>query len=284
MSARTTSTPASSGERIIFLGQPVDDEIANLVVAQLIHLESEDPDKDISLYINSPGGSVYAGLAIYDAMRFIKPDVATVCYGVAMSMGSLLLTGGAQGKRMALKNSRILIHQPSGGFQGQASDIEIHARESLNVRAKINEIYARHTQKSVEQVNEDMERDRFFTADQAVEYGLIDGIIESRDLGPSRSARARTAPARTARALSRHQTPRLIREGRPWGSKRRGASTTTALKRIGLDRRVARRRRESGFAVAGRLRRLMDVQPSAQCDFRSRVELSRYIQLNPTVD
>jgi ATP-dependent Clp protease, protease subunit len=183
------------GERIIFLGQPVDDEIANLVVAQLIHLESEDPDKDISLYINSPGGSVYAGLAIYDAMRFIKPDVATVCYGVAMSMGSLLLTGGAQGKRMALKNSRILIHQPSGGFQGQASDIEIHARESLNVRAKVNEIYSRHTQKSVEQVNEDMERDRFFTADQAVEYGLIDGIIESRDLGPSRSASSNGAGA-----------------------------------------------------------------------------------------
>jgi len=175
------------GERIIFLGQPVDDEIANLVVAQLIHLESEDPDKDISLYINSPGGSVYSGLAIYDAMRFIKPDVATVCYGVAMSMGSLLLTGGAEGKRMALKNSRILIHQPSGGFQGQATDIEIHARESLNVRAKVNEIYSRHTGKSVEQVNEDMERDRFFTADQAVEYGLIDGIIESRDLGPSRA-------------------------------------------------------------------------------------------------
>src|SRR5687768_12794889 len=116
------------GERIIFLGQPIDDEIANLVVAQLIHLESEDPDKDISIYINSPGGSVYAGLAIYDAMRFIKPDVATVCFGVATSMGSLLLTGGAKGKRMALKNSRILIHQPSGGFQGQASDIEIHAR------------------------------------------------------------------------------------------------------------------------------------------------------------
>jgi len=176
------------GERIIFLGQPVDDEIANLVVAQLIHLESEDPDKDISLYINSPGGSVYAGLAIYDAMQFIKPDVATVCYGIAMSMGSLLLTGGAEGKRMALKNSRILIHQPSGGFQGQASDIEIHARESLNVRAKINEIYARHTGKSEEQVNTDMERDRFFTSDQAVEYGLIDGIIESRELGPRSGA------------------------------------------------------------------------------------------------
>jgi ATP-dependent Clp protease, protease subunit len=172
------------GERIIFLGQPVDDEIANLIVAQLIHLESEDPDKDISLYINSPGGSVYAGLAIYDAMRFIKPDVATVCYGIAMSMGSLLLTGGAKGKRMALKNSRILIHQPSGGFQGQATDIEIHAREAINLRGKINEIYARHTGKTVEQVNEDMERDRFFKSDEAIEYGLIDGIIESRDLGP----------------------------------------------------------------------------------------------------
>ncbi len=176
------------GERIIFLGQPVDDEIANLIVAQLIHLESEDPDKDISLYINSPGGSVYAGLAIYDAMRFIKPDVATVCYGIAMSMGSLLLTGGAEGKRMALKNSRILIHQPSGGFQGQATDIEIHAREALNLRTKIDEIYARHTGQDQAQVREDMERDRFFTADQAVEYGLIDGIIESRDLGPTRNA------------------------------------------------------------------------------------------------
>ena len=183
------------GERIIFLGQPVDDEIANLIVAQLIHLESEDPDKDISLYINSPGGSVYAGLAIYDAMRFIKPQVSTVCYGVAMSMGSLLLTGGAQGKRMALKNARILIHQPSGGFQGQASDIEIHAREALNLRGKINEIYARHTSKSAEQVNEDMERDRFFTADQAVEYGLIDGIIESRDLGPRASSNGSGADA-----------------------------------------------------------------------------------------
>jgi ATP-dependent Clp protease, protease subunit len=175
------------GERIIFLGQEVDDEIANLVVAQLIHLESEDPDKDISIYINSPGGSVYAGLAIYDAMQFIKPDVATVCYGIAMSMGSLLLTGGAEGKRMALKNSRILIHQPLGGFQGQASDIAIHAKETLNVRKKLDEIYARHTGQDETQLREDMERDRFFTADQAVEYGLIDGIIESRDLGPSRA-------------------------------------------------------------------------------------------------
>src|ERR671911_706641 len=121
-------------ERIVFLGTPITEDIANLIVAQLIHLESEDPDKDISVYVNSPGGSVYAGLAIYDAMQFIKPDVATVCYGIAMSMGSLLLTGGAAGKRMALKNSRILIHQPSGGFQGQASDIEIHAREVLQLR------------------------------------------------------------------------------------------------------------------------------------------------------
>ena len=178
------------GERIIFLGQEVDDEIANLVVAQLIHLESEDPDKDISLYINSPGGSVYAGLAIYDAMQFIKPDVATVCYGIAMSMGSLLLTGGAAGKRMALKNSRQLIHQPLGGFQGQASDIAIHAKETLNVRKKLDEIYAHHTGQDETRLREDMERDRFFTAEQAVEYGLIDGIIESRDLGPSRGTSA----------------------------------------------------------------------------------------------
>ena len=132
-------------ERIVFIGTPIDDEVANLVVAQLLHLESEDPDKDISLYINSPGGVVYAGLAIYDTMRFIKPDVQTICFGVAMSMGSLLLAGGAPGKRMALPNSRILIHQPSGGFQGQASDIEIHAREILALRDQIDEIYARHT-------------------------------------------------------------------------------------------------------------------------------------------
>ncbi len=167
-------------ERIIFLGQPVDDEISNLIVAQLIHLESEDPDKEISLYINSPGGVIYSGLAIYDAMRFVKPKVQTICYGVAMSMGSLLLTGGASGKRMALRNSRILIHQPSGGFQGQSTDIEIHARETLELRRRVDEIYAKHTGKSFDQVHEDMERDRFFTAEQAVEYGLIDGIIDSR--------------------------------------------------------------------------------------------------------
>src|SRR5579863_2571864 len=139
-------------ERIIFIGAPVEDETANLVVAQLLHLESEDPDKDISLYINSPGGVVYAGLAIYDTMQFIKPDVQTICFGIAMSMGSLLLAGGATGKRMALPNSRILIHQPSGGFQGQAADIEIHAQEILELRRRIDEIYARHSGQPVTQV------------------------------------------------------------------------------------------------------------------------------------
>jgi ATP-dependent Clp protease protease subunit len=164
-------------ERIIFLGEPVDDQIANLVVAQLLHLESSDPEKDISLYVNSPGGSVYAGLAIYDTMQFIKPDVATICCGIAMSMGSLLLTGGAAGKRMALPNSRILIHQPSAGFEGQSTDIEIHAREIIKTRRRIDEIYARHSGQTLEQVHGDMERDRFFSAEQAVEYGLIDRVI-----------------------------------------------------------------------------------------------------------
>jgi ATP-dependent Clp protease protease subunit len=166
-------------ERIVFLGSPVDDQVANLVVAQLLHLESEDPEKDISLYINSPGGGVYAGLAIYDTMQFIKPDVQTICFGVAMSMGSLLLAGGAPGKRMALPNSRILIHQPSAGFEGQSTDIEIHAREILKVRERIDEIYAEHTEKPTAEVRTDMERDRFFTAAQAQEYGLIDRVLES---------------------------------------------------------------------------------------------------------
>jgi ATP-dependent Clp protease, protease subunit len=166
-------------ERIIFLGTEVDDQVANVVVAQLLHLESADPDKDISLYINSPGGSIYAGLAIYDTMRFVKPDIATMCIGVAMSMGSLLLAGGAKGKRMALPNSRILMHQPSAGFEGQATDIEIHAKEILNTRARIDEIYARHTGKPVEEVHRDMERDRFFKASEAAEYGLIDRVIAS---------------------------------------------------------------------------------------------------------
>src|SRR5215213_10270788 len=168
-------------ERVVFVSGEINDEIANLVVAQLLHLESDDPEKDIQLYVNSPGGSVYAGLAIYDTMQFIKPDVATTCVGVAMSMGSLLLTGGTPGKRYALPNSRILIHQPSGGFQGQATDIEIHAREALELRARVDGIYAKHTRKPVEQVHEDMERDRFFTSEQAVEYGLIDQVLQSRN-------------------------------------------------------------------------------------------------------
>jgi ATP-dependent Clp protease, protease subunit len=166
-------------ERIIFLGTPIDDQIANLVVAQLLHLESQDPEKDISMYINSPGGSIYSGLAIYDTMRFVKPDIATMCVGVAMSMGSLLLAGGTKGKRAALPNSRILIHQPSAGFQGQSTDIEIHAREILNVRERIDEIYADATGKPTPEVRADMERDRFFTAEQAKEYGLIDTVLQS---------------------------------------------------------------------------------------------------------
>jgi ATP-dependent Clp protease, protease subunit len=166
-------------ERIVFIGTPIDDQIGNLVVAQLLHLESVDPDKDISIYINSPGGDVYSGLAIYDTMQFIKPDVQTICFGVAMSMGSLLLTGGTKGKRFALPNSRILIHQVSAGFEGQATDIEIHAREVLAIRERIDEIFAEHTGKELAQVHEDMERDRFFKADEAAEYGLIDEVIES---------------------------------------------------------------------------------------------------------
>jgi ATP-dependent Clp protease protease subunit len=166
-------------ERIIFLGTPIDDQVANLVVAQLLHLESEDPEKDISLYINSPGGSIYSGLAIYDTMQFIKPDISTMCVGVAMSMGSLLLAAGAKGKRACLPNSRILIHQPSAGFQGQSSDIEIHAREILKVRARIDEIYAEHTGKPNDEVRADMERDRFFSAEQALEYGLVDRVLDS---------------------------------------------------------------------------------------------------------
>jgi ATP-dependent Clp protease, protease subunit len=166
-------------ERIIFLGTAVDDQVANLIVAQLLHLESSDPDKDISIYINSPGGSIYAGLAIYDTMNFIKPDVQTICCGIAMSMGSLLLAGGAPGKRFSLPNSRILIHQPSAGFEGQSSDIEIHMREILKTRERIDQIYATHTGQPIEQVHADMERDRFFKPEEAAEYGLIDKVISS---------------------------------------------------------------------------------------------------------
>jgi ATP-dependent Clp protease, protease subunit len=166
-------------ERIVFIGTPIDDQIANLVVAQLLHLESDDPEKDISVYINCPGGDVYSGLAIYDTMQFIKPDVTTICFGMAMSMGSLLLTGGTQGKRLALPNCRVLIHQPSAGFEGQSTDIEIHAREVLEMRKRIERIYSHHTGQSAERIQADIERDRFFKADEAVDYGLIDQVIES---------------------------------------------------------------------------------------------------------
>jgi ATP-dependent Clp protease protease subunit len=166
-------------ERIIFLGSAVDDMVANLIVAQLLHLESSDPDKDISIYVNSPGGSIYAGLAIYDTMNFIKPDVQTICCGIAMSMGSLILAAGAPGKRFSLPNSRILIHQPSAGFEGQSTDIEIHAREILKTRDRIDEIYAKHTGQPLEQVHTDMLRDRFFKPEEAVEYGLIDKVIST---------------------------------------------------------------------------------------------------------
>jgi ATP-dependent Clp protease protease subunit len=165
-------------ERIVFLGMPIDDQVSNLIVAQLLHLESEDPGKDIAIYINSPGGDIYSGLAVYDTMQFIKPDVSTICFGVAMSMGSLLLTGGAAGKRLALPNSRILIHQPSAGFEGQATDIDIHAREVLATRQRVDEIYAHHTGKPLEEVHADMERDRFFGAAEAASYGLIDRVID----------------------------------------------------------------------------------------------------------
>ncbi len=168
-------------ERVVFVSGEINDEIANLVVAQLLHLEAEDPDKDIQLYVNSPGGGVYAGLAIYDTMRFIKPDVATTCCGIAMSMGSLILAGGAQGKRFSLPNSRILIHQPTGGFQGQSTDIQIHAKEALELRRRMEEIYAEHTGKSREQVSDDLERDRFFTPEEAADYGLIDRVCPMRN-------------------------------------------------------------------------------------------------------
>jgi ATP-dependent Clp protease, protease subunit len=167
-------------ERIIFLGTPIDDQIANLIVAQLIHLESEDPDKDISLYVNSPGGSVYSGLAIYDTMQYIKPDVQTICVGIAMSMGALLLAGGAEGKRIALPNAKILIHQVSGGFQGQGTDIEIQAREVISLKRRLEEIIAKHTGQPGERVSRDMERDYFMDPQEAVEYGIIDQVIEHR--------------------------------------------------------------------------------------------------------
>jgi len=170
-------------ERVIFLVGPVNDATANLVVAQLLFLEAENPDKDIHFYINSPGGSVSAGLSIYDTMQFIKPDVSTLCLGQACSMGAFLLTAGAKGKRFALPNSRVMIHQPMGGFQGQASDIAIHAKEILSLRAKLNEIMAHHTGQPVERIERDTDRDNFLSAQEAAEYGLIDKVLLSRDAG-----------------------------------------------------------------------------------------------------
>jgi ATP-dependent Clp protease, protease subunit len=168
-------------ERIIFLGTPVDDQIANLIIAQLLHLESEDPDKDVSIYINSPGGSVYHGLAIYDTMQFIKPDVQTICVGTAMSMGALLLAGGAKGKRMALPNAKILIHQVwTGGIGGQASDIERRANETIALKHRIEEILANHTGQDLEKIKHDTDRDYFMTSQEAQEYGIIDRVIEHR--------------------------------------------------------------------------------------------------------
>ena len=165
-------------ERIIFLGTPIDDQIANLTVAQLLHLESEDPDKDISIYINSPGGVVYAGLAIYDTMQFIRPAVQTICVGMAMSMGAIILAGGTSGKRMALPNAKVLIHQGSGGFSGQPAEIEIYAREVISIKRLMEEIMAKHTGQPLEKVTKDMDRDYYMTSQEAKDYGIIDRVIE----------------------------------------------------------------------------------------------------------
>jgi ATP-dependent Clp protease, protease subunit len=167
-------------ERIIFLGTPIDDQIANLVVAELLHLESEEPERDIAIYINSPGGSVYAGLTVYDTMQFVRPDIQTICVGTALSMGALLLAAGAEGKRMALPNAKILLHQVSGGFEGPAADIEIQAREVISVKRRLEEIIASHTGQPLAKVSTDMERDYFLSAEEAKEYGIIDRVIAHR--------------------------------------------------------------------------------------------------------
>jgi ATP-dependent Clp protease protease subunit len=186
-------------ERIVMLGTPVDDQIANLIVAQLLHLESEDPDKDISLYINSPGGMVYAGMAIYDTMQYIKPDVSTICVGMAMSMGAILLCGGAAGKRYALPNAKVMIHQGSAGFSGTPADIEIHAKEVLSLRKRMAEIIAQHTGQSFEQVERDIDRDRFMNPDDAKSYGIIDEVISSRTAAGDGGALLPGEPGRIAR-------------------------------------------------------------------------------------
>ncbi len=171
-------------ERVVFIVGAIDDYVANLVVAQLLFLESENPDKDISLYINSPGGSVTAGMSIYDTMQFVKPDVSSICVGQAASMGAWLLAGGAKGKRYCLPHSRIMIHQPLGGVQGQATDIDIHAREILYLRERLNDIMAKHTGQTIERIQQDTERDRFMSGDEAVKYGLVDSILEQRTAKP----------------------------------------------------------------------------------------------------
>jgi len=174
-------------DRVIFLGGPIDDQVANLIVAQLLFLESENPDKDISIYINSPGGVVTAGLAIYDTMQFIKPEVSTMCVGQAASMGALLLAGGAAGKRFCLQNARVMIHQPLGGIQGQASDIAIHAEETLKIKAKLNQILAHHTGQSEDVIAKDTDRDNFMSAEKAQKYGIIDKILDARGNGVAKT-------------------------------------------------------------------------------------------------
>ena len=171
-------------ERVVFLVGPVEDHVANLIVAQLLFLESENPDKDIHFYINSPGGSVSAGLAVYDTMQFIKPDVSTMCVGQAASMGALLLAGGTEGKRFCLPHSRVMIHQPLGGFQGQATDIDIHAREILKARERLNEILVKHTGQSIDKIQQDTERDKFMSSEEASEYGLVDAVLSTRQSAP----------------------------------------------------------------------------------------------------
>jgi len=170
-------------ERIVFLSGPVDDHVASVITAQLLFLEAENPEKDVAMYINSPGGIVSSGMAIYDTMQYIRPDVATLCFGQAASMGSLLLTAGAKGKRYALPNARVMIHQPSGGAQGQATDIEIQAREILSLRARLNDIYVKHTGQDLDVIEKSMDRDNFMTSEQALEFGLIDEVVESRPVG-----------------------------------------------------------------------------------------------------
>jgi ATP-dependent Clp protease, protease subunit len=186
-------------ERIVFLGTPVDDQVANLIVAQMLHLESEDPDKDISLYINSPGGMVYAGMAIYDTMQYIKPDVSTICVGMAMSMGAILLLGGAAGKRYSLPNSKIMIHQGSAGFSGTPTDIEIHAKEVLSLRKRMAEIISEHTGVEYEQVERDIDRDRFMTAEEAKLYGIVDEVISSRSLAEKKAGNGALLPGEPGR-------------------------------------------------------------------------------------